>query len=105
MRRGSCGRWCHDIVRAVTPFIATTRGMNVTSSETDRSTPDGMARYPVARGSGNPAAKEVDVPYTPTEAAATLVGKLRSDLDGRVIVPGAEGYEEARTVFYRSYGQ
>jgi FAD/FMN-containing dehydrogenase len=50
-----------------------------------------------------PAAKEVDVPYTPTESAGTLVGKLRADLDGRVIAPSDPGYDDARTVFYRGH--
>jgi FAD/FMN-containing dehydrogenase len=47
--------------------------------------------------------KEVDVPYTPTESAGNLVGKLRADLDGRVIASSDAGYDDARTVFYRGH--
>jgi FAD/FMN-containing dehydrogenase len=39
----------------------------------------------------------------PGRTAVTSIAQLRNDLDGRLITPEDEGYEQARTVFYRSF--
>jgi FAD/FMN-containing dehydrogenase len=39
----------------------------------------------------------------PGRTAVSSIAQLRNDLDGRLITPDDEGYEQARAVFYRSF--